>query len=85
MTPDMPPVSPAAPSAAPVAASLFDELLKILPRDRVITDADELCGRERELLALLAERTSRLVLSDLAGKTLKLGLELLGVTVVDRM
>lgn len=32
-----------------------------------------------------ATRTSRLVLSDLAGRTLKLGLELLGVTVVDRM
>src|SRR5688572_17613676 len=26
----------------PVAASLFDELLEMLPRDRVITDADEL-------------------------------------------
>lgn len=30
-------------------------------------------------------RTSRLALSDLAGRTLKLGLELLGVTVVERM
>jgi arginyl-tRNA synthetase len=32
-----------------------------------------------------ATRQSRLVLSDLVGKTLKLGLELLGVTVVERM
>ncbi len=32
-----------------------------------------------------ATRQSRLLLSDLAGRTLKLGLELLGVTVVDRM
>jgi len=32
-----------------------------------------------------ATRTSRLALSELAGRTLKLGLELLGVTVVERM
>jgi arginyl-tRNA synthetase len=30
-------------------------------------------------------RQSRLVLSDLAARTLRLGLELLGVTVVERM